>query len=109
MRESNGREPAHDVVVYRAPVDGLVSGGVVEEARVLVAFGLTPDEAIARLRRPASVALDVLVAERTAYDREAIALARQAEGGDALGELHGAVRGLAKDVAGIKKARGGGR
>ena len=88
MRESNGREPAHDVVVHRAPVDGLVSGGVVEEARVLVAFGLTPDEAIARLRRPASVALDVLVAERTAYDREAIALARQAEGEDAVGELY---------------------
>ena len=29
-----------------------VSGGLVEEARALVAFGATPDEAIARLRRP---------------------------------------------------------
>ena len=55
LRESNGREPSHDVVVYRAPVDGLVAGGLVEEARVLVAFGATPDEAIARLRRPATV------------------------------------------------------
>ena len=80
LRESNGREPSHDVVVYRAPVDGLVAGGLVEDARVLVAFGATPDEAIARLRRPASVALDVLVAERAAYDREAVALARPAEG-----------------------------
>ena len=84
LRESNGREPSHDVVVYRAPVDGLVSGGLVEEARVLVAFGATPDEAIARLRRPATVSLDVLVAERTAYDREAIALARQPSGDDAV-------------------------
>ena len=80
LRESNGREPSHDVVVYRAPVDGLVAGGLVEEARVLVAFGATPDEAIARLRRPAAVTLDVLVAERTAYDREAIALARPPSG-----------------------------
>ena len=52
LRESNGREPSHDVVVYRAPVDGLIAGGLVDEARVLVAFGATPDEAIARLRRP---------------------------------------------------------
>ncbi len=88
LREANGREPSHDVVVHRAPVDGLVAGGLVEEARVLVAFGATPDEAIARLRRPASVELDALVAERTAYDREAIALARAPEGDDAVGALY---------------------
>ena len=88
LRESNGREPSHDVVVYRAPVDGLVAGGLVEEARVLVAFGATPDEAIARLRRPAAVGLDVLVAERIAYDREAIALAQQPSGDDAVRDLY---------------------
>jgi glucoamylase len=88
LRESNGREATHDIVVHRAPVDGLVSGGLVEEARVLVAFGVTPDEAIARLRRPAAVGLDVLVAERTAYDREAIALARPPSGDDTVRDLY---------------------
>ena len=75
LRESNGHEAAHDVVVHRAPVEGALTGLVDGEARVLVAFGATPDEAIARLRRPSTVALDVLVAERVAYDRETIALA----------------------------------
>jgi len=78
LRESNGQEATQDVVVYRAPVEGSLAGVVDGEARVLVAFGATPDEAIARLRRPASVGLDVLVGERAAYDRETIALAAPA-------------------------------
>jgi glucoamylase len=88
LRESNGREPTQDVVVHRAPVDGTVSGALVGEARVVVAFGATPDEAIARLRRPSTVDFDVLVAERTAYDRETIALARPAEGEAGVGDLY---------------------
>ena len=84
MRESNGREPAHDVVV------ALRSTGSSREAssrrHASWSRSGTPDEAIARLRRPAS-SLDVLVAERTAARPEAIALARQAEGEDAVGEL----------------------
>jgi glucoamylase len=88
LRESNGHEPTQDVVVHRAPVDGTVSGALVGEARVVVAFGATPDEAIARLRRPSTVDFDVLVAERTAYDRETIALARPAEGEARVGDLY---------------------
>jgi GH15 family glucan-1,4-alpha-glucosidase len=75
LREANGREPAHDVVVHRAPVDGSFSGALDREALLLVAFGSTPDEAIARLRRPAAVGFEVLEAERVAYDRETVALA----------------------------------
>lgn len=88
LRESNGHEPTHDVVVHRAPVDGTVSGLLVGEARVVVAFGATPDEAIARLRRPSAVDFDVLVAERTAYDRETIALARPAQGEARVADLY---------------------
>ena len=88
LRESNGLEPTQDVVVHRAPVDGTVSGVLVGEARVVVAFGATPDEAIARLRRPSTVDFDVLVAERTAHDRETIALARPAEGEPGVGDLY---------------------
>ena len=78
LRESNGKEPAHDVVVHRAPVDGSFTGMLDPEALLLVAFGATPDEAIARLRRPAAVGFDVLESERVAYDRETIALAAPA-------------------------------
>ena len=56
------------------------SRGVVEEARVLVAFGLTPDEAIAA---PAAAGIGRAGrprAERTAHDREAIALVRAGGG-----------------------------
>ena len=88
LRESNGREAMHDLVVHRAPVDGSVSGELVDEALVLVAFGATPDEAIARLRRPAAVGFDVLAAERSAYDRETIALARPASDEGAVGDLY---------------------
>ena len=88
LRESNGHEATQDVVVYRAPVEGSVSGDIDGEARVLVAFGATPDEAIARLTRPASVELGVLVGERAAYDREAIALASSPTGGDDVGDLY---------------------
>jgi glucoamylase len=75
LRESNGREATQDIVVHRAPVDGSISGVLDPEALLLVAFGATPDEAIARLRRPAAVGFDVLESERVAYDRETIALA----------------------------------
>jgi GH15 family glucan-1,4-alpha-glucosidase len=75
LRESNGREPAHDIVVHRAPVDGSLTGTLDREALLLVAFGATPDEAIARLRRPAAVGFDVLASERVAYDRETVVLA----------------------------------
>jgi GH15 family glucan-1,4-alpha-glucosidase len=88
LRESNGREATHDVVVHRAPVEGTVSGSLVDEARVLIAFGATPDEAIARLRRPAAVGFDVLAAERGAYDRESIALAKPAFGEGPVGDLY---------------------
>ena len=88
LRESNGQEPTQDVVVYRAPVEGSLTGVVNGEARVLVAFGATPDEAIARLRRPAELDLDVLVAERAAYDREAIALAQPASGESRVADLY---------------------
>jgi glucoamylase len=88
LRESNGQEPTQDVVVHRAPVEGSLTGVVDGEARVLVAFGATPDEAIARLRRPASVQLDVLVAERAAYDRETIALAAPVSGESRVGDLY---------------------
>jgi GH15 family glucan-1,4-alpha-glucosidase len=75
LRESNGREPTQDVVVHRAPVEGSITGALDREALLLVAFGATPDEAIARLRRPAAVGCDVLESERIAYDRETVALA----------------------------------
>jgi glucoamylase len=75
LRESNGREPAQDIVVHRAPVEGSITGGLDRDALLLVAFGATPDEAIARLRRPAAVGSDVLESERIAYDRETVALA----------------------------------
>ena len=86
LRESNGHEVTHDVVVHRAPVDGTISGAVEDEALVLAAFGATPDEAIARLGRPAEVGFAVLASERAAYDRETIALAEPAaEQGDVCG------------------------
>jgi len=75
LRESNGREPAQDIVVHRAPVEGSITGVLDRDALLLVAFGATPDEAIARLRRPAAVGSDVLESERIAYDRETVALA----------------------------------
>lgn len=78
LREANGGGlSTGDVVVHRAPVEGSISGNVKggESALVLATFGGTPAEAIARLARPATVGFDVLVAERIAYDREAIALA----------------------------------
>jgi GH15 family glucan-1,4-alpha-glucosidase len=75
LSESNGRDATHDIVVHRAPVEGTISGALAGEALLLVAFGATPDEAIARLRRPAAVGFDVLEAERIAYDRETVALA----------------------------------
>ena len=75
LRESNGREPTQDVVVHRAPVEGSITGALDREALLLVAFGATPDEAIARLRRPTAVGCDVLESERIAYDRETVALA----------------------------------
>ncbi|HEX4746522.1 MAG TPA: glycoside hydrolase family 15 protein [Gaiellaceae bacterium] len=88
LREANGEQAEHDVVIHRAPVEGLVSGSLDGEARVVVAFGATPDEAIARLRRPETMSLDVLVAERTAYDRETIALAKAPEGDSGVEELY---------------------
>jgi GH15 family glucan-1,4-alpha-glucosidase len=80
LREGNGGEETDDVVVHRAPVEGSLTGeiGEGEAAVVLAAFGATPAEAIARLTRPAAVGFDVLAAERTAYDREAVALAEPA-------------------------------
>jgi glucoamylase len=77
LREGNGGEETDDVVVHRAPVEGSLSAEIAEgkAALVLAAFGATPAEAIARLTRPATVGFDVLAAERTAYDREAVALA----------------------------------
>jgi GH15 family glucan-1,4-alpha-glucosidase len=75
LSESNGQGPTNDVVVHRAPVEGELRGSIEREALVLVAFGATPDEAIARLRRPAAVGFDVLASERSAYDGETIALA----------------------------------
>ncbi len=80
LREASGAAATADIVVHRAPVEGSVSG-VVDRANgalVLAAFGTTPDEAIARLARPASVGFDLLAAERRSYDREAIALAKPA-------------------------------
>jgi glucoamylase len=77
LREGNGGEETDDVVVHRAPVEGSLSAEIAQgkAALVLAAFGATPAEAIARLTRPATVGFDVLAAERTAYDREAVALA----------------------------------
>ena len=75
LSESNGHEATHDVVVHRAPIEGEIGGVLDKEALLLVAFGATPDEAIARLRRPAAVGFDVLESERVAYDRETVALA----------------------------------
>lgn len=73
-----GDGAATDVVVHRAPVEGSISCRLEPgaEALVLAAFGATPDEAIARLARPAATGLDVLASERASYDREALALAR---------------------------------
>jgi GH15 family glucan-1,4-alpha-glucosidase len=88
LREANGHAETHDIVVHRAPVEGTISGSLVDEARVIVAFGATPDEAIARIRRPASVGLDVLAAERAAYDRESIALAEPASAEEGVGDLY---------------------
>jgi len=77
LREANGGGETDDIVAHRAPVEGCVSGAVGWEAGALVlaAFGATPDEAIARLARPAAVGFDLLADERASYDREAIALA----------------------------------
>ena len=88
LQESNGREPTHDIVVHRAPVEGALTGDLANEALLLVAFGATPDEAIARLRRPAAVGFDVLAAERMAYDRETVALAAPASEEGGVGELY---------------------
>ncbi|HEU5490912.1 MAG TPA: glycoside hydrolase family 15 protein, partial [Gaiellaceae bacterium] len=88
LRESNGHDASQDIVVYRAPVEGSLVGEIDGEARVLVAFGATPDEAIARLTRPASVELGVLAGERAAYDRETIALADVAEGEKDVADLY---------------------
>ena len=77
LREGNGGEETDDVVVHRAPVEGLLAADIGENevALVVAAFGATPAEAIARLARPAAVGFDVLASERIAYDREAVALA----------------------------------
>lgn len=75
LSESNGHEATHDVVVHRAPVEGEIAAALDRDALLLVAFGATPDEAIARLRRPAGVGFDVLESERVAYDRETVTLA----------------------------------
>ena len=88
LRESNGQGETQDVVVYRAPVEGSLTGRVDGEARVVVAFGATPDEAIARLARPMSAALDALVSERVAYDRETVTLAAPALGGEQVEHLY---------------------
>ena len=88
LRESNGHEETQDIVVHRAPVEGSLAGEIDGEARVLLAFGATPDEAIARLARPASVELGVLAGERAAYDRETIALAAMAEGEQDVADLY---------------------
>ena len=88
LRESNGREETQDIVVHRAPVQGSLIGEIDGEARVLLAFGATPDEAIARLARPTSVELGVLAGERAAYDRETIALAAMAEGEKDVADLY---------------------
>lgn len=77
LREGNGGAASADVVVHRAPVEGSLAAEIGESdiALVVAAFGATPAEAIARLARPAAVGFDVLVSERLAYDREAVALA----------------------------------
>jgi glucoamylase len=77
LREGNGSAFTGDVVVHRAPIEGSMAGDLDEDGRALVlaTFGSTPAEAIARLARPATVGFDVLASERSAYDREAIALA----------------------------------
>ncbi len=77
MREGNGGAASDDVVVHRAPVEGVLAAEIAEGDVTLVvaAFGATPAEAIARLARPAAVGFEVLAAERIAYDREAVALA----------------------------------
>jgi glucoamylase len=88
LRESNGREATQDVVVHRAPVEGSLAGLVDGEARVVIAFGSTPDEAIARLRRPSTVELESLVGERRGYDRETIELAAGTDGGPGVASLY---------------------
>ncbi|HYI75721.1 MAG TPA: glycoside hydrolase family 15 protein [Gaiellaceae bacterium] len=88
LREWNGDGETQDVVVHRAPVEGTLRGRVEGEARVLVAFGATPDEAIARLTRPATMAAEVLLNERVAYDRETVTLAATASGGDRVEDLY---------------------
>jgi glucoamylase len=77
LREG-GDEDTDDVVVHRAPVEGSVSSALTASgtALVLAAFGATPDEAVARLQRPALASFELLASERARYDREAIALAR---------------------------------
>lgn len=91
LREANGSELTTDVVVHRAPVEGSVSGsiGPHEPALVLASFGATPDEAIARLARPAAVGFDGLASERMRYDRETTGLAQPtADGIPGLAELY---------------------
>jgi GH15 family glucan-1,4-alpha-glucosidase len=85
LLEGNGGEVTADLVVYRAPVEGSIAGTIGSErtALVLVAFGATSAEAIARLARPAAQGFDVLASERVGYDREAIALAAPAVDGGA--------------------------
>jgi len=80
LREAGGEEAADDLVVHRAPVEGALSARVSPDVATLVlaAFGAAPDEAIARLARPAAAGFELLVSERVAYDRETIALARPA-------------------------------
>ena len=77
LREAHGSELAADVVVHRAPVEGLVSAsiGPDDPVLVLVAFGAAPDEAIARLAQPTAVGFDALASERMRHDRETIGLA----------------------------------
>ncbi len=88
LRESNGREATHDVVVHRAPVEGSISGALVGEALVLARLRRDSGRGDRSPSRPATVGFDVLVAERTAYDRETIALAAPSAEGGTVRELY---------------------
>ena len=64
-------------VAHVAPIVGTLAGDVDGETLVIVAFGTTPVEALARLERPSRAGFDALEAERLEHDRAEIARSRR--------------------------------
>jgi glucoamylase len=65
-------------VAHRAPVEGALAAELHGEAHVIMAFGATPTEALARLERPFRMGFGALEEERRSYDSRRLATAAPA-------------------------------